>query len=136
YVTVKELFEMLANKPVKDEEVKALYTGVYPDIEIPSFADSIIPEHIQTQRLKDLAVWEREKGAQIKHRETCYNLYSGDGLGSQSEAAKGTAWGVYNAVVEYEQYLKRYGQSASFLFGAGAKRVERAYDLAVGLAQS
>ena len=130
YETVKDLFEILANKNVSDDTAKALYASVYPAIAMPNEGKAA-----DDAGLKMLAAWERENGAQLKHRETCYNLYSGDGLGSMSEAAKGTAWGAYNAVVEYDQYLKRYGQQASFLFGSGARRVERAYELSLEVAK-
>jgi phage/plasmid-like protein (TIGR03299 family) len=129
YETVKDLFEILASKNVDDATVKAVYARVYPGLEMPNEGRAA-----DDAGLKLLAAWERSNGAQIKHREICYNLYSGDGLGSMSEAAKGTTWGVYNAVVEYEQYLKRYGQQASFLFGAGAQRVEKAYELSLEVA--
>jgi len=132
YETVKEVFELLASKKLQDEQSKELFAGVYPDLPRPEaqLAKLVDPSE-EKNALEVLAAWERENGAQVSHRETCYNLYQGRGLGSLTTAAAGTAWGAYNAVVEYEQYLKRYAQTSSFLFGAGAKRVERAYELAL-----
>lgn len=132
YLAVKEVFELLAKTNLKDEEAREIFEGVYPAIGAPALLSHNLNE--DTDALKKLAAWERENGSQLKHREQCAALYEGEGLGCTSVAAQGTAWGAYNAVVEYEQYLKRYAQSASFLFGAGAQRVETAFDLALAVA--
>lgn len=130
YETVKEAFELLAATKLNDEAASQLFEGVYPAIPAPA---GLLSRDLRedTEALTKLAAWERENSLQISHREKCLALFSGEGVGSRSEAASGSAWGAYNSVVEYEQYLKRYAQSASFLFGAGAQRVERAYDLAI-----
>jgi len=64
----------------------------------------------------------------VEHRDTAYSLFAGAGRGSLSAAAAGTAWGVYNAVAEYEQYVKRFRKAESVMFGAGKDRVADAFD--------
>lgn len=55
------------------------------------------------------------------------------GMGTNLPGVKGTAWGAYNAVVEYVDH-KRGGdedRANSLLFGSGAKIKQRAFELAV-----
>src|SRR5206468_4064854 len=54
YATVKELFEILANKPVKEEEVEALYAGVYPDIAMPEHIGKMVARDYTSENLKEL----------------------------------------------------------------------------------
>ncbi len=65
-------------------------------------------------------------------------LYDGQGRGSESEAAKGTAWGLLNAVTEYVDHEKRarntdYRMDSAW-FGQGASIKQRALDAALALA--
>ena len=59
------------------------------------------------------------------------------GLGATLPGAKGTAWGAFNAVVEYVDY-KRGGENAekranSLLFGSGANVKQQAFNEALAL---
>ncbi len=66
------------------------------------------------------------------------SLYDGQGRGAELEAAKGTAWGLVNAVTEYVDHERRAKSpeyrmdSAWFGYGAGIK--QRALDVALQLA--
>lgn len=65
------------------------------------------------------------------------SLYEGAGHGADLEAAKGTAWGLLNAVTEYVDHEKRARSSEhrmdSAWFGQGAALKQRALDAALQL---
>jgi phage/plasmid-like protein (TIGR03299 family) len=132
YRALKEVYEILASAKVNDDQAKGLFTSVYPTKELPkALAEKAATD---TDALDQLAAWERSNGSQLVNRNKCFALYSGDGVGSTTEAAKGTTWGVYNAVAEYEQYLKKYRKAESVAFGAGKDRVVDAFEAACELA--
>ena len=64
-------------------------------------------------------------------------LYDGNGKGSGLEAAKGTAWGLLNAVTEYVDHERRARSNEyrvdSAWFGQGAVIKQRALDTALQL---
>jgi len=65
-------------------------------------------------------------------------LFDGQGIGSELAAAKGTAWGLLNAVTQFVDYERRslnpeYRLDSAW-FGAGAALKQRALDQAVILA--
>ena len=65
-------------------------------------------------------------------------LYDGQGRGAELEAAKGTAWGLLNAVTEYVDHERRARSTEyrmdSAWFGQGAVIKQRALDTALQLA--
>jgi len=127
YRALKEVFEILASTKVNDSEAKGLFTNVYPNLKQPE--GLLARASTDTDALDKLAAWERENGAQVEHRNNAFGLFAGDGRGSLSEAAAGTAWGAYNAVAEYEQYLKKFRKAESIAFGAGKDRIANAFDV-------
>ncbi len=64
-------------------------------------------------------------------------LYDGQGKGAELEAAKGTAWGLLNAVTEYVDHERRARSTEyrmdSAWFGQGAVLKQRALDTALQL---
>lgn len=64
-------------------------------------------------------------------------LYEGQGRGAELAAAKGTAWGLLNAVTEFVDHERRARSPANRLdsawFGAGADLKQRALDQAMHL---
>lgn len=66
------------------------------------------------------------------------SLYDGQGRGAELEAAKGTAWGLLNAVTEYVDHEKRARSTDhrmdSAWFGQGATLKQRALETALQLA--
>jgi phage/plasmid-like protein (TIGR03299 family) len=66
------------------------------------------------------------------------NLYDGQGRGAELDAAKGTAWGLLNAVTEYVDHEKRARSVEhridSAWFGQGATLKQRALEAALQLA--
>lgn len=65
-------------------------------------------------------------------------LYDGQGKGAELDAAKGTAWGLLNAVTEYVDHERRARSTEyrmdSAWFGQGAAIKQRALDTALQLA--
>lgn len=68
---------------------------------------------------------------------TAQELYEGRGRGSQLESARGTAWGLLNAVTEYVDHERRARSNGyrmdSAWFGQGAQIKQRALDTALQL---
>lgn len=66
------------------------------------------------------------------------SLYDGQGRGAEMESAKGTAWGLLNAVTEYVDHEKRARSNEhrmdSAWFGQGATIKQKALDTALLLA--
>lgn len=69
--------------------------------------------------------------------EKVQSLYEGKGRGSDLESARGTAWGLLNAVTEYVDHERRARSSEyrmdSAWFGQGAQIKQRALDSALRL---
>ncbi|WP_095148440.1 DUF932 domain-containing protein [Pseudomonas sp. Irchel s3a18] len=69
--------------------------------------------------------------------EKVQNLYEGRGQGANLESARGTAWGLLNAVTEYVDHEKRARSSEyrmdSAWFGQGAVIKQKALDAALQL---
>lgn len=69
--------------------------------------------------------------------EKVQNLYEGKGRGSELESARGTAWGLLNAVTEYVDHERRARSSEyrvdSAWFGQGAQIKQRALNSALRL---
>jgi hypothetical protein len=64
-------------------------------------------------------------------REATRQLYQGQGMGMDTQAARGTAWGLYNAAAELMGYEtpKRKGRDQDVLMGDRSRVIERAYDV-------
>jgi hypothetical protein len=50
-----------------------------------------------------------------------------------SHATHNTAWGLYNAVVEYEDHAKTYNSPKNRLWGASSQRKHCAFDACMAL---
>ena len=125
--TLKEAYEILASTNVSNEQVKELTATIYPTSEIPNLP-------AVDENLAALAAWEKSNKSQLVSRESVYNLYQGQGIGSMTPAAQGTAWGAYNAFVEHEDYVKKYRKAESVVFGAGYDRKVQAFNETLALA--
>ncbi|PRP69182.1 hypothetical protein BUE93_18585 [Chromobacterium amazonense] len=72
-----------------------------------------------------------------KHTQQLIALYSGAGMGSMLSGARGTAWGLLNAVTEYVDHHRRARNQDyrldSAWFGQGAQLKQRALDQALAL---
>lgn len=81
-------------------------------------------------RMKD---YDNATARTVQIREEIVKLYQGKGIGMDTPAVKGTAFGAYNAVAEFETYrMGNYGAAVSSLInGSRAARIENAFKLAL-----
>lgn len=133
YRAIREVFEILAGHQASKDEVKQVFEASYPTIKMPERLLS--RAHDDDKVLTELARIERDNGIRERHRQACFGLYDGEGLGCLSTAANGTLWGAYNAVAEYEQYHRDARQPESMVFGAGKDRVAAAFEQACAIAK-
>jgi hypothetical protein len=80
------------------------------------------------------AVLEAAYPSSEARRQTALELFNGDGTGMNVPAARGTLWGLYNAVAELENFRDDdtlEGAAYSVLFGARGAAIQRAFDAAV-----
>lgn len=109
---------MLAERRVQWPEAMSFFLSVLCDTP----ANSPIPEVIPNERAL----------------RKVQSLYEGQGRGSTLQSAKGTAWGLLNAVTEYVDHERRARSSEyridSAWFGQGAVIKQRALDAALRLA--
>lgn len=119
-------FLALSNAHMIDETVNTLLYATYPDPPRPNVVG--MPKQLAEKRF---GRWEQSLQLVQQDRTRVRSLYEGDGMGSTTEAANGTAWGFYNAVVEYEDYGRKASTPASSLFGQGARAKEMAFQEAL-----
>jgi len=100
------------------------------------------PHEEMSYLLRVLCDTQATSGEPVKLRneralKKAQSLYSGQGRGSELVAAKGTAWGLLNAVTEYVDHEKRARSTGhridSAWFGQGATIKQRALDSALQL---
>ena len=130
---IQEACEILANVKVATNEVGPILRDIYPDPRVPR---NTAPGEVMKKRLE-----HREYLAEYAAvaREQVGLLFAGKGRGMDTPAAKGTAWGLYQGVIEYEDY--KWGKNAvqaqeSALFGARADIKEAAFDRCMALAKA
>lgn len=130
---VQVAYDILAGRVVEDAEVDQVLAKVYPTRRRPSdFGPKLVVEN-------RMRYWERDttfaEGARASVKEL---LATADTC--QTAASRGTAWGLYNGVVEFEDY-RSYGtgpvqQAESSMAGWRAQRKEagfaHCYALATG----
>jgi phage/plasmid-like protein (TIGR03299 family) len=108
---VKEAFEILAKAQFKqDKAIRVILKEVYP---YPA------GKTLETQM-----------EAVDTTRNSVLHLFNGMAAGADTKAFKGTAWGLYNSVVEFEDRYHRAGSNfaESILFGSRARVKERAFE--------
>jgi phage/plasmid-like protein (TIGR03299 family) len=99
--------------------------------EATSFFMNVLCDVRASQEIPDKLVNERAL-------RKVHELYEGAGRGSHLEAAKGTAWGMLNAVTEFVDHERRARSNEyrmdSAWFGQGAVIKQKALDAALALA--
>jgi len=117
-----DLVEQISN--IDDELAEETLKRIYVDPKRPSY----VPEQSVMER--------REKAyeATVKQnqgfRENVLEVWNGKGTGMDSEIMQGTVWGLYNAVVEWEDYRPTSqddSRSYNVLWGDRSLRKEAAY---------
>jgi phage/plasmid-like protein (TIGR03299 family) len=136
---VKEAFELLASTPVGGAQVNDVLDTVYPEIGVR--LDTTLAQHVIDRRVH---LAEAHNRRQQKYRNAALELFEGKGIGMETPAAKGTAWGCYQAVCECADYRRgtnRGGKpevvqvAEAAMFGNRAAEKQRAFDACLALAQ-
>jgi len=135
---LREAFSILAGVTAEESAIDTVLKAAYPE---PKPLRQNAPRDVMERRLKD---WTYLRDASVRYRTSARELFDGAGKGSDSDAARGTLWGVYNAVVETEDYRKGWmagGADAeaarvaeATMFGIRAEAKVRAYEAAKELA--
>jgi phage/plasmid-like protein (TIGR03299 family) len=123
---LREAFNVLASTKVSKTVAEKVVIDVYPDVRAPR--NNAPPAVIAAREALRVA----DQKTQMAKREASVEGFLGAATGSNTKAFKGTAWGLYNAVVEVEDY-RRYAQSATnaaydAVWGLRADAKQRAFD--------
>jgi phage/plasmid-like protein (TIGR03299 family) len=95
FETQREAYERFAMHSPTEDQVSQVLEETYPLPE--AHIRGIVDEKTRAQREK----WNEEyRRAAMGARDRTRNLFEGAGTGMDVEAAKGTFWGLYNAVTE------------------------------------
>lgn len=129
---LQETFSILAAKHVNDQEISFVLEKAYPG---PKPVNPNAPPSVLVQRAE---VNERTLRHAVLRREAVLELFNGRGTGMDLVATRGTAWGLYNAVTELEDYRpgrspRSIGESA--LFGGRAQAKIVALDACASVAK-
>lgn len=136
---LKEVFDVLAGTKVKQTHVTDILESAYP---YPTAPKKNAPQKIVEQRIQ---WWNENVNLMDRRREGAQSLFEGMGTGMDLPAAKGTLWGVYNAVVETEDYRRGKNETTtdgrariaeSIMFGERAKAKKAAFRSCVETAKA
>lgn len=114
------------------EIVRSVLTAAYPAPKKPK-EDPLAPKEYNDKRLQK---YEYEAKVVEERRVTAIELFKGAGTGMKLPTRWRTLWGVYQSVVEVEDYRKGAlgeGLASSVLFGDRAATKDRAFKAAVEL---
>ena len=130
-----DAFDLLASTKLDEDTAKTMLERIYVDPAHPRYVpDASIMER-REKAFESAVAWN------VKWREAVLDDWRGGGMGMDSQASEGTAWGFYNAVVEVEDYRPTsggYPESRSYnsLFGDRAQRKEVAFQVSMDWATS
>ena len=85
-----------------------------------------------TTNLDILVNWQRQEQRELQRQTDVLTII--ETTPNHTEATRNTLWGLYNGIVEYEDYAKAKVTPESMLFGASAKRKQQAFDYCINLA--
>lgn len=119
-------YSLTRSRPESPREIKHVLTTAYPS-PVAYEADPLLTVEQNQERTK-----RRESEIRVvdERRVQALELFKGAGTGMKNRAAWGTAWGLYQAVVELEDWKggsKGSGLSHSVLFGERAETKDRAF---------
>ncbi len=126
--TLKEAFEAMASKRIDQPAFSDLLSTTYPEPRKPD-ARGLERETASAR----LGKWKRACQANREAQTGVKRLYDGEGRGFDAPATQGTAWGFWNAVVEYEDHGRKKPSAVWALFGHGAQIKRLAFDAALAL---
>ncbi len=122
-------FEAMTQRRVDERMFHRMILKLLPTPNMPAKTPSA------TTDAKRLIDWQYRSERVAKDRQGIARLFSGEGLGMDSPAAAGTAWGFYNAVAEYYDHGRDVRnvdrQVAEAMFGEFADLKAAAFELAL-----
>lgn len=122
---LEEAFKVFADMEIEKEGVEEVLQFTY---EYPNRPQRNVPTNVYERRMKDYEYYCSQIDTR---REAVMTLFNGKMTGYDSPAVKGTPWGLYNAVVEFEDYRPNGGKiksaAASAILGDRAEIKERAF---------
>jgi phage/plasmid-like protein (TIGR03299 family) len=125
---LQDLFNIFAGRQLTSSEVTYTIEKVYP---MPRGPRPDAPQEILELREK---YWEDAVKGMQRSRTAVQELFDGEGTGMSTPSCDGTAWGLYNSIVEWSDYHGRSdrwaeAQMISALFGERAEAKERAFSI-------
>lgn len=136
---LQEAYDVLAAysltkaRPEAPREVKHVLQTAYPSL-APYQPDPVMTDEQNNERAK-----RRDQEIRVvnERRVQAFELFKGAGTGMRNRATWGTAWGLYQAVVELEDWKggsKGDGLAHSVLFGERADTKARAFEASMAIA--
>lgn len=122
--TLTQAFEMFAQYQPRGTTVDSILGKIYPEPKAPG---SNLPDELKDARALE---YEYAVKSATRSREAVTELFNGKATGADVPAFKGTGWGLYNSVVEWEDYrptTREESRGANALFGDRASVKERAF---------
>ena len=121
-------FERMAEAHLKTSESKHLLEQVYPNPMLPK-EEWHMQFGLTFEQHQERYEEKREKVLAV--RNTVLQLFGGEGQGMDTPAADGTAWGLYNAVSEFEDNRLGSGEGRALgvTVGERANTVRKAYNV-------
>lgn len=134
---VQDQYQLMAGVRIAEATKDAVLRAAYPE---PRRPREDAPAPVVALRTRE---WERRRDRTLVFREAAARLFAGEGTGMDSLAAEGTMWGLYNAIVELEDYRRghnRGGQESRIaaqdaMFGYRQEVKTRALNKALELAR-
>jgi len=130
--TLKEIYQTFQKRLLSRVEIDRILDHVYPDTPPPN--DVYRP----TELMENPPTWKVEQNLAKRSKEAVRRLFEGEGMGSDLPGYQGTAWGLLQADVEWEDYRptsKYEGAARAILFGDRGLNQSRMFDSLYSLIQ-
>jgi hypothetical protein len=132
----KDQLEQMGRTALVEQQVQAILRQTYLEPAPPrrvKFIDELsknagflnVSPSIQAEYAALQQSWLQERDRTERTRQAVYERY--DIFGQERRRYAGTAWALWNAVTEVENYKTGKGRGASTLFGSRAETMQRAY---------
>ena len=120
---LQDAYDAIARLQLIPDSVATALETVYP---VPDEPGGLIGAAAEAR--------EKERQQQHGHQQSVLELF--EGSRTRTPAAMGTAWGLWQAVIEYEDFMRPRANARSRVFGAGAERKQKAFVHLHNLARS
>ena len=136
---LQQAMQTLADYRLQDPKREVLHVlgAAYPSPPRPEVDPLWGKDYAELREKK----WQQEARLMTDRRKAALELFKGKGSGMDSKAAAGTAWGLYNAVVEVEDWRggsrgpASDARASAILVGERAEAKGRAYTAAMEVAR-